>query len=89
MSSTDASSYDLGVVLLQQHEDGKLHPVDYASRSMLETETWYTQIEKEAFAITWGCEQFSDYLIGLEFTIKMHYKPLIPLLGNKDKQITS
>lgn len=55
--STDASSYVLGAVLLQQQEDTRLHPVAYASRAMSETETRYAQIGKEALAITWGCER--------------------------------
>ena len=31
-------------------------PVSYASRSMSETERRYAQIEKEALAVTWACE---------------------------------
>jgi hypothetical protein len=38
----------------------------------------YAQIEKEALAITWACEKFSNYLIGTD------HKPLVPLLSTKD-----
>ena len=68
--ATDASSYGLGAVA-------------YASRSMTETERRYAQIEKEALAITWGCEKFSTYVLGRPFLIQTDHKPLIPLLGSK------
>jgi len=50
--SADTSSFGLGAVLLQKTSDG-WRPVAYASRSMLEVERRYTQVEKEALAITW------------------------------------
>jgi hypothetical protein len=42
----------------------------YASRSMSDTEMRYAQIEEEALAITWACEQFSNYLIGTKFKLE-------------------
>ena len=81
--AADASSYGLGAVLLQRQDDGQNRPVAFASRAMSETEQPYAQIEKEALAVTWACEKFSDYLIGLTFKIETDQKPLVPLLGNK------
>ena len=80
--SADASCYGLGVVLLQQ-QDSTWRPVAYASRSMTETEKRYAQIEKEALALTWACEKFTDYLLGLHFLMETDHKPLVPLLGTK------
>ena len=81
--SADASSYGLGGVLLQK--DGKdWRPVFYASRSLTETEQRYAQVEKEALAVTWCCEKFSEFLIGLDmFTIETDHKPLLALLKTK------
>ena len=77
--SSDASSFGLGAILLQTQQDGLRHPVAYISQEMNSTEQCYAQIEKEALGLTWACECFSDYLIGMTFHCETDYKPLIPL----------
>ena len=79
--TVDISSYSLGAVLTQQQPVGRWSPVAYASRSLTPTERHYTQIEKEALAVTWACSRFQDYLIGITFTLETDHKPLVPLLG--------
>ena len=71
--SADASSYSLGVVLLQTQANGERRPVAYVSRSMTPTKSRYAQIEKEALALTWACERYSDYLVGLQFKIETNH----------------
>jgi len=80
--SADASSFGLGAVLFQQDGDN-WKPVAYASRSLSETERRYAQIEKEALAVTWACEKFTDYVLGRKFQIETDHKPLVPLLNTK------
>ena len=41
------------------------------------------QIEKEALAVTWSCEKFSDYILGSRFEIETDHKPLVPILSSK------
>ena len=82
--SADASSYGLGAVLLQKQPDHQWRPVAFHSRALTDVEGRYAQIEKEALAVTWSCERFSDYLVGKTFKIQADHKPLIPLLGSKD-----
>ena len=60
--SVDTSAYELCAVLLQYHQD-KWSPVAFASHALNETELLYAQIEKEALALTWALERFSEYVL--------------------------
>ena len=77
--SADASSFGLGAVLRQRH-DNTLRPVAYISRALMGTKMNYA---KEALVVIWARERFQDYLIGLHFTIETDHKPLVPLLSTK------
>ena len=52
-TKVSADAYGLGTVLLQKNHNQQWTPVAYASRSLTDTQTRYTQIEKEALAATW------------------------------------
>ena len=78
--AADASAYGLGAVLLQL-SNSVWKTVTFASRSVMDTEGRYSQIEKEALALVWACETFSDYVIGKHITLETDHKPLVPLLG--------
>ncbi|KAK3731996.1 hypothetical protein QZH41_005497 [Actinostola sp. cb2023] len=71
----DASPVGLGAILLQC-QDGVSRPVAYASRTLTDVERRYSQTEKEALAVVWGCEKFHLYLYGTEFTLFTDHKPL-------------
>ena len=72
----DASPWALGAVLLQQQSDSTYRPIAFGSRSLTETEMKYSQIEKEALAIVFGCEHFHIYLYGKPFEMETDHRPL-------------
>ena len=80
--SADASSFGLGAVISQKQENGEWRLIAFQSRSMTAMEIRYSQIEEEALAVTWACERFAHYLIGLT-CLETDHKPLVPLLSTK------
>lgn len=71
----DASPIGLGAVLLQ-YVEGMPHVIGYASKALTTTQQKYHQTEKEALAIVWGVEKFSNYLYGINFEIESDHKAL-------------
>lgn len=70
---TDASSYALGCVLLQEG-----HPIIYASKTLTETQKNYAQIEKEMLAVLFACRRFDQYICGkADVTIETDHLPLL------------
>ena len=73
----DASSVGLGAILSQTTPgDNDRTILAYASRSLTDVETRYSQIEREALGIVYGVEHFRLYLFGREFTLTTDHKPL-------------
>ena len=67
----NASLKGLGACILQ---DGK--PIAFASKSLTDTETRYTNIKRELLAIVFGCKKFHTYLYGRSFVVESDHKPL-------------
>ncbi|KAK3887598.1 hypothetical protein Pcinc_008302 [Petrolisthes cinctipes] len=81
---TDASSYGLGVVLMQYH-DGCPHPIAYAIRKLQDREKRYSTVERECLAVVYGITKFNYYLRGKEFILEVNHKPLLYLETFKGK----
>jgi len=69
---TDASDVAVGAVLLQLADDGKLHPVEYYSRTMSPAEQNYNIYEKELMAIVDALKHWKNYLQGAQFPTTVH-----------------
>ncbi len=81
----DASPVGLGAILVQHSmKDQSSSIVAYASRALKPTEQRYSQIEREALAVSWGIKHFRLYLFGSEsvVTVTTDHKPLLPLFNN-------
>ena len=58
MLHTDASGTGLGAVLEQVQDDGNLHPVAFASRTLSKHEVKYGITELETLAVIWALRHF-------------------------------
>ena len=66
---TDASDIALGAVLMQRDEDGQLHPIAYASKTLNDAQKNYTVTDRECLAIVWALEHFNTYCEGHKYTV--------------------
>ena len=75
----------MGAILFQFDSDDNERIVAYASRSLIKVEQRYSQTEKEALGVVFGCEKFHIYLIGIEFELDTDHKPLEVIYHPKAK----
>jgi RNase H-like domain found in reverse transcriptase/Integrase zinc binding domain len=61
---TDASSYGVGAVLLQEDDNGNWRPVAFAARKLKGAETRYTVTKQKCLAIVFALRKWRHYLQG-------------------------
>lgn len=69
---------------MQKDEDGKHHPVQYASRKLTKAEAKYSTFELEALAVVFGLKNFRNYLLGAPFTVFSDQKALWEAFTKRD-----
>ncbi|CAG2220461.1 unnamed protein product [Mytilus edulis] len=79
---TDASDSCVGACLTQlqkspiEGENEVERPIYFLSHKLSDTQTRWSTIEKEAFAIHYALQKLNHYLYNAEFVIKTDHKPL-------------
>ena len=73
---SDASQLGLGAWLRQIDKDGTERIVAMCSRSLVDAETRYSNIERVCLAVKFGLQKFEFYLLGRHIIIESYNSPL-------------
>jgi hypothetical protein len=73
---TDACDSGIGAILLQENDEGKWIPIQWASKLLTATERRYTISEKEMLAVFFGIKKFESDLRGRKFHLMTDHKAL-------------
>ena len=78
----DASLRGLEACLIQEFK-GEDQPIPFASKSLMDAETRYANIERELVAIIFACQWCSTYLLGRSFIAESDHK-LLEMIAMKN-----
>ncbi len=78
---TDASKEGLGAVLAQRTDNNQVHPIAYASRTLLAHEQNYSISELEALGVVWAVKHFRHFLYGHRCEVYTDHVALKALLN--------
>ena len=78
----DASPVGIAGLLAQRDRQGEACVIAYGSRSLTPVEQRYSQTEREALAVVWGCEHFHLYVYGKPIKVFTDHKPLTFIFNN-------
>ena len=71
----------LGAILSQEQEDGTIHPVAYASRSLDKHERNYGISELETLGLVWAVRYFRPYILGHPCTVYTDHVACLSILN--------
>lgn len=77
---TDASHVGLGAILSQE-QDGQVHPIAYASRTLDPHEKNYGITELETLGLVWAVKHFRSYILGYHTTVYTDHAACTSLLN--------
>ena len=78
----DASLRGLGACLIQKH-NGENQPIAFASKSLMDAETRYANIERGLLAIVFAYQHFGTYLLGRSYIAESDHK-LLEMIAMKN-----
>lgn len=73
---TDASKHAYGAVLMQEDDNGDLHPCGFISKAFNQAERNYQIYDRELMAVIQGLKAWRQYLLGPEILIRCDHKNL-------------
>ena len=79
---TDASGIGLGAVLSQAQDDGVVHPIAYASRSLDKHERNSGISELETLGLVWAVRYFRPYLLGHPCVVYTDHAACLSILNS-------
>ncbi len=83
---TDASTAGIGAALYQV-VDNDLAPVAFASKTFTPTQTKWSTIEQEGYALVYAVHQFKHYLRGRKFIVQTDHKNLVFINASQTPKI--
>jgi hypothetical protein len=72
----DISGFCIGVVLSQLDEQGKNHPIYFASRLLAAAEKNYSPTDREALGVIYSCKKFRQYLLRYKVVFHIDHNAL-------------
>ncbi len=81
---TDASRNAIGAVLSRADENGRDHPIHYASRALFSAETNFSAFEREALGVVFALKKFHHYLTSNRFKLYTDHQALKYVFNMKD-----
>ena len=84
---TDASVDGVGAMLFQEDLDGNPQPVAYASKAFNATQSNWSTVEQEMFAVVFAVSKFEHHLRGHPFILKTDSRNLVHMKNSKVPKI--
>ena len=84
---TDVSDRCVGAILVQRHEDGIEHAIQYYSHQLSDVQQRWSTLEREGYAILSAVTKLRPYLLGSLITIYTDHRPLFSLFQKKNYQM--
>jgi len=72
----DASNMAIGSILSQKDDNGRDHPIYFASRQLNAAERNYFVTEQEALGMIFSVQKYRHYLLGYKFTFHVDHDAL-------------